>query len=341
MPTNQTYSLQILFDGKQVTKEDFKEKAENAVQKYLENIELKIKSDHLDNYLLIIKGELSIVDECHKEIDKHLLQNSQLRGIRLLDEAGDEIRQQAYSILATIEQRFRVFINRCLIEVIGFEWGEIQAPPNIQNKVKQIRDQHNNKTFLDFLECTQFNDLIEIMEAEVSQYSEDTNLSIRDLNELLSDCTSISQLQDKLEQKTKKFSFWEVFSQYFENITQWKEVKSSLNFCINERHKVMHHRPIRLGVLKALEGKKEEIFSLLDSTKPELSEQERVVAKDYIQKTLLSFKSLEEHIVESTNIIKFMKTTAELPEIFSDLIIKVHDYGKYANFCPEKNNIDP
>ncbi len=41
---------------------------------------------------------------------------------------------------------------------------------------------------------------------------------------------------------------------------------------INERHKVMHHRPIQFVRIEALQKKNNELFALLDLAKPELSE---------------------------------------------------------------------
>ncbi|MBD1833462.1 hypothetical protein H6F61_12430 [Cyanobacteria bacterium FACHB-472] len=278
------YTLKLLFDNSQVSLEDLKQKTEEVLQKFLPNdINLSVEANST-SLELIIKGELEIVDDCHDEINKRLIGESQLRCKRLLDEVGDEIRQQAYPILSAIEQRFRVFVSQALIEVSGFDWWDTTAPAKLQSKVQPIHEKHQEDGIpLDPLECTQFDDLIELITAETSEWSESRGLTVSDLAELLLDCESLEEVRAKLINKTKKNVFWDVFAQYFEDKKQWEKLKKSINYVINERHKVMHHRPIRFGAIKALQAKKQEIFALLDGAKPELSETERIEAKQDIQ----------------------------------------------------------
>ncbi|MBW4449853.1 MAG: hypothetical protein KME38_24195 [Spirirestis rafaelensis WJT71-NPBG6] len=284
------YSLQFLFDGTQISLEELNQKTKGTLNQHLQDIEIKIEPVHSSFLLLTIKGSLEVVDVSHDLIDKSLINISKLRFKRILDEAGDEIRLRAYPILAEIEQHFRVFISQSLTEVCGFDWWDNLAPADIRSKVLSICDKHQEDgTSLDPLECTQFDDLIAIITAEVSEWSEDKSFSVNDFMELLSNCDSISELKNSLKEKMKKFSFWNIFSRFFEDIKEWERTKKSMNFVINVRHKVMHHRPIRLGVIQALLNKKIEILALLDSAKSELSEQELAKAQEDvkdIQKTV-------------------------------------------------------
>ncbi len=100
------YTLKLLFDNSQVSLEELKQKTEEVLQKFLPNIDLSVNAIYSTSLQLIIKGELKIIDNCHDEINKNLIEESQLKCNRLLDEVGDEIRQQAYPILSAIEQRF-------------------------------------------------------------------------------------------------------------------------------------------------------------------------------------------------------------------------------------------
>ncbi len=125
--------------------------------------------------------------------------------------------------------------------------------------------------------------VVAIITADVSEWPKDRFLSVTDLEELLSNCESINEFQIKLKKKINKFSCWEIFIRYFQDRKQWEQIKKDINFVINVRHKVMHHRPIRLGVIAALSNKKTEILTLLDSAKPKLSEQERGEAQEDIK----------------------------------------------------------
>jgi DNA-binding phage protein len=278
------YHLEILFDGTQITLEELKKKASQALQEYLSDIELKVDSTNSAALNLAIKGTLEVVNACHKKINEILIEQSHLRAMRLLDEAGDEIRQRAYPILAEIEQRFRLFVSQALIEVCGFYWWNNLAPANIRDNVRKVQNESDG-TFLDFLECTQFNDLIEIITQEVSEWTETKRLSVTDIQELRSNCKSLADFDNKLEEKTKKFSFWNnVFSRYFQDRRQWEQIKKSIkDIVITERHKVMHHRPISLSAITDLLNKKREIFTLLDSAKAKLSEQECIEVRQDIE----------------------------------------------------------
>ena len=278
------YSLEFLFDATQLNLAELKDEVEKALQNYLTDINLKVEQADSGALRVLIAGPLKVIDACHNKINEILLNQFHLNFVRLLDEAGDEIRQRAYPILAEIEQRFRVFVSQALVEVCGFDWWETLAPANMQSKVQPILDkQQKSGTALDPLEGTQFDDLVTLINAKVSKWSNDKLLSVSELLELLSNCGSIDEFRDRLEEKVKEFSYWDVFARYFQDDKQWKDLQKYINFVINERHKVMHHRPIRLGVIKALSDKKEEIFSLLDSTKHELSEQERTEAQQDIR----------------------------------------------------------
>jgi hypothetical protein len=281
---NKRYSLKLLFDNTQISKEELEQKAKDVLQNFLPNIHLSVDAMYSTSLQLTLEGELEIIDTCHDKVNKVLITPSQLKTKRLLDEVGDEIRQQAYPILAAIEQRFRVFVSQALTEVSGFDWWHTTAPADLRSKVQPIQEKHQEDgTPLDPLECTQFDDLIKIITAETSEWSERRILSVSDFRELLSNCASVAEVRDKLIEKTNKFAFWDVFARYFQDKKEWDKIKKLINFVINERHKVMHHRPIRLGVIKALLTKKEEIFALLDTAKPELSEKERNDAKQDIQ----------------------------------------------------------
>ena len=329
---NKRYSLKLLFDNTQISKEELEQKVKDVLQEFLTNIHLSVEAMYSTSLQLTLEGELEIIDDCHDKVNKVLIRQSQLKTKRLLDEVGDEIRQQAYPILSAIEQRFRVFVSQALTEGSGFDWWHTTAPADLRSKVQPIQEKHQEDgTPLDPLECTQFDDLIKIITAETSEWSESKPLSVSDLLELFSDCESVTEVKNNLIEKTTKFAFWDVFARYFQDKKEWDKLKKSINFVINERHKVMHHRPIRLGVINALLTKKEEIFALLDAAKPELSEKERIEAKQDIQEAWDRRTILQEYIQDWQKLIeqatqppkdwqKLMEQAAQPPKDWQKLV---------------------
>lgn len=336
------YCLRLLFSNEQIGLKELQEKTESVLQKYIAYISLSITCNDKGSFVLEIHGTLDIVDACHDLINQKLLNKHQLKCIRLLDEAGDEIRRQAYPILAEIEQNFRAFISQALAEVSGFDWWSSFAPPEIRRNVESVRGKHQtNDISLDPLEFTQFDDLIKIITAEVSEWSEDQPLSVNNFLELLSDCDSVTEIKTKLLGKIKKFSFWDIFSNFFTDQETWEQVKKSIKVVINERHKVMHHRPIRLGVINLLIAKKEEILAMLNTTKVKLTEDELLETKEEVKEyfehsnsrllteineTLTKvnsemLKSLVEPIVQTSEMFKsLMGPTVQTSKMFKSLV---------------------
>ncbi|HEY9803936.1 MAG TPA: hypothetical protein V6D25_26595 [Leptolyngbyaceae cyanobacterium] len=306
MPQPDLYRLRFLFSNQQITLNELKQETQHVLQKYITHIIFSINPDDNGFLVLEIEGNLDIVDACHDKINDKLLNKRQLKFIRQLDEAGDEIRRQAYPILAEIEQRFRAFISQALVEVLGFDWWSSFAPPEIRKSVESVREKHqSNDLSLDPLEFTQFDDLIKIITAKVSGWSEDKQLSVKDVLEIISGCNSVSEITTKLTRKIEKVHFWDIFSNFFYSEESWKEFQKSLNVVIKQRHKVMHHRPIRLGVLKLLNDKKAEILAMLDSTKTKLSENEILETKEEV-------KEYFEH--SDSPLIKELNKTLTKPE---------------------------
>jgi hypothetical protein len=270
----ETFALKILFDPEQTSREKLEEQATGLLHEYLAQVRLEVGETTAGHLLLSIVGPLEGVDACHREIVDTLIKRFGRHHFRLIDEAGDEIRKQAYPILAKIEQELRAFVNQSIVEVLGFEWwtslGEVEIPGIDAAKSELYKTHHP-------LECAQFDDLLEIVTTEVAQWRADRPLSQADLLELLAEAETIEEVKENLKRKGEAFSFWDnVFARYFEDEQKWKRIRKELGFIIGVRHKVMHHRPIHYGELEELKRKKEELIGLLASARSRLSDQERV-----------------------------------------------------------------
>lgn len=279
------YLLQMLFDAGQINSVDLESRVRAAISGHDSQVGLKVETTGVGP-LMSLQGPLSQVDECHHQINSKLLGAEPLSCVRLVDEAGDEVRCQAYPILASIEQRLRAFVNRKAVEVLGFGWWSRYAPEDLQNKVNSYVRKDVGVTML---EGTQFDDLVDLITHEYSEWPSDKSLSVAELNELMAGCASFEEFQNQLAAKTARFSFWDkVFAPFFSDLKQWEKVKSGLKFIINERHKVMHHRPMRLATVAVLATKEQEITALLGTSKLTLTEPEREKVQQDIQQVILA-----------------------------------------------------
>jgi hypothetical protein len=253
--SSKQYTLRLLFDSRHHTFAAFNGSVEKTLHPYRSDIELQIRrSLPPRGYSVSIKGPLEVVDKCHGEINKILMSHLHYRAVRLQDETGDEIRRRAYVVVARVEQRLRQFIGRAVREIAGFDWWASRVPSRLLVAAKKIGEKKaRDPELLDPLESIQFEDLLEIVNAEVSTWQPDRPLSATDLGDLLASCESLEDLRAQLSEKTKKLSLWDdVFVKYFPDPEEWKTLAKTIGLVIEERHKVMHHRPMRYADLQNL-----------------------------------------------------------------------------------------
>jgi len=196
MNSEQTYQLVIVFDQNEVDITSLI----SSIQLFLDkDVTPKFGSDSNNNVLLTIEGSLTAVDQAHAKILKYYIQPKGLNFFRLMDTAGDEIRQRAYPILSDIEQELRSFINKCLINTFNFKWwaslGEIILPGNSASF--QECNHHP-------LELMTFEELVSFITREMTEWEIDRPILLKDLLSTLKQSESLSDFQRILEQKVQK-----------------------------------------------------------------------------------------------------------------------------------------
>ena len=292
-----SYLLEFLIDGTQIDRDTLEKDIAKTLGKYTSSVDWDVIQTTSQHFKLSIRGSLEDVDACHNRINKEFV--NRYSCIRLRDEAGDEIRQKAYPILAHIEQQLRAFINRAMIEVKGVDWWDSIAPfldgQRIQDGVQKIEGQIGKtaSALHHPLELTLFEDLIRIVTGSIQYWPTGKPLSADDLLEILPNCSSLDDFQKKLLKKTRKISLWnEVFARYFDDVGKWKEIEEDLtNLVIPVRHKVMHHRPMHLWELQKLQEAQHSLDTLLGSAATKLSEEERAQALRVSEDWLSAFVS--------------------------------------------------
>ena len=280
-----SYSLEFLIDGAQVSLDDLKKKVAKVLDRHGLSVDWQVVHTASQHPKLSVRGSLEDVDACHLRLNADFVDEHSC--IRLRDEAGDEIRQRAYPILARIEQQLRAFINQAMTEIIGFDWWDSITPflteQGIREGVQRVESTIGKASSAIHhpLELLLFDQLIPIITGSIQPWPADKPLSVVDLTEVLADCTSIEEVQGKLAEKTREIYLWdEVFVRYFENPDEWKNLAASLTeFVIPVRNKVMHHRPMHRWQLQRLEETEHVVDTLLASARTELPEEERAEAR--------------------------------------------------------------
>lgn len=269
MNPEQKYQLVIWFDQKQAGINELFRFVNAGLS---ENVEKRVGYSTEGYLTLSLGGSLEDVDKAHSQVIE-FTQKTNWNLFRLIDTAGDEIRRQAYSELSNIEQELRVFINRGLIDAFTFDWwlslGSIKIPglENLEYKKTHHR-----------LELMTIEELIDFVTFEKSEWGDENPILVGDIINLVDRSSDFNEFRTKLKQKTRKISLWDlVFSKYLgENAPQWQEIrKNDLQFIIELRNKVMHHRSVRLGELKTLGDKRKKISSFFAPAKTYLSEDEK------------------------------------------------------------------
>lgn len=309
MAEDKDYFLVFLIDGSQISKKDLDAKVKKIIGKHLNAISLTIEPLETNRLQLTIKGSLQTVDACHKRMmnqgffEKHHCP-------LLKDDAGDEIRKKMYPRLASIEQSLRGFINKVMIEILGFDWWDRMAPSSVQEKVSR---RGKNDQIHHPLELSTFDELIEILFNPLQQWTEGKPLTPADLKELLNESRSIDELRKKLEEKTKKIPLWnDVFSRYFDDPSNKKEdLQKDLKEVLDLRNRVMHHRSVwehELTKLREIEGR---VKCLINSAKSKLPEKELKQARRSGEAWVQQYrKLLEAYQQEMAGIVKILSENA-------------------------------
>ena len=210
---------------------------------------------------------------CFTGIDKDVdALNTRIRNhfesfVPLNDELGDDLRIKAYPILSRIEQSLRRFFSLCLPDENHFDLqrdGGLKMYP--AHKELPCHP----------LETTTLDGLISLMTLEYSQYSEDSPLLVQDLLKLCTECTSLDDLVNRINQGLEKRSLWDwVFAKHILDKDKWLKLKGLLKDVIWIRNAVMHHKPVRIFYLNKLVEAERALEPVLESLN-NMTEVERV-----------------------------------------------------------------
>ena len=268
MNNNKKYLLEYWISSDQFPKENLDINVRESLSKILPDIKLEICEK--DKYLVLkITSTANNIDSCHDKLDF-----DRDWSFITKDELGDSLREQAYPLLADVEVKLRTFINKSMVEVLGFGWWN-RIPEKFRKKVENIELKSNkDKTKKQHpIEFTFFEDLIEIVTAKVQTWSNEQFITVDDFCNLLLTSTSLEEIQQEVRRRTTTVSLWDdVFLNYFDDKDTWINLKKSIEKSISIRNKVMHHRLLRLHEITTLGQCQDEVDRVLKLAKSELSD---------------------------------------------------------------------
>lgn len=220
----------------------------------------------------------SKIDSIHHALASNLSDKHSF--IRLTDDLGDHLRNEAYPILARIEQELRRLIQTAMIENMGFEWWVLVSDSSLVSRVTELEERSSKGIHHHPLEFSEFNHLLDLVTTNIQSWEDTRALTTNDLISLLDNCITVSDIRNNISQKIAKHSFWDsVFSHYFEDKKAWSNVKETISQdIIPIRNKVMHHRPVFKWELKRLRDLETEINNVLSKKLDSLPKEKSIVA---------------------------------------------------------------
>ena len=275
MPHEQRYILKVLFDKTQTSASKIDEQLSRLLSCDLRTrANVNVTCDVSGHPTLLVTGSLEDVDRIHGIIEKHLIRRQQLGFVRLVDDAGAEIRARAYHVVARIEQRLRSFVDHAGISLLGFTgWRRFVYLALLDDIQRVATSDAESDMTLTPLECTQIEDLLTLVTWKAREWSPERSLSVDDVLEVAETASSFEDFVKTLKSKATESSAWDdVFHRFFEDTGEWTQVRSDLEFVVSQRHRIMHHRPMRLGTLEPLEDKERHINAFFGRVAPKLSD---------------------------------------------------------------------
>ena len=210
-----------------------------------------------------------------------------------------ELRRRAYDLLAPLEQQLRDFINKAMTEVLGFSWWDELGEDKIKDNVASVQSK-SPEADLSYqpIEFTQFDHLVDIITGDLTHWKLGKALTPADLIDLLGSATSVSDLKAELEKRTTPRSIWDnVFARLFSDQEAWQAAKAALQkTVIRCRHKVMHHRPMRIHEVTQLKAACEQIEKTLSVKARTIQGAERTEIRETATELLDFAKSLNERL---------------------------------------------
>lgn len=238
-----------------------------------------------------VKGERKHLDSAHMLLSQDFAVHHPF--VRVLDELGDALRNEAYPLLGRLEQELRAFINEAMIAAgLGIDWLTMVDDARISSRVLATIQKGQSAIYQHPVEFTELDHLLEIVTLDLAAWAEQRSITADDLLSLLEVGTDLKDIRATLAQRMKKRSFWDVvFSPFFDDLPSWQSWKSRWKKeVIGLRNRVMHHRPVFDWEIDKLRVTAVEFTTLLSQHRKRLSMKDTESIRQSAQELMATFQ---------------------------------------------------
>ncbi|WP_411561623.1 hypothetical protein [Pseudomonas shirazensis] len=255
-----------------------------------ERLRVKVHQVSKEGLEIEVKGERKPLDAAHMLLSQDFAAEHPF--VRVLDQLGDALRNEAYPLLGRLEQELRAFINEAMIAAgLGIDWLTRVDDARISSRVLATLQKGQSAIYQHPVEFTELDHLLEIVTLDLAAWAEQRSITAHDLLSLLEVGTDLKDVRATLAERMKKRSFWDVvFSPFFDDLPSWQSWKSRWKKeVIGLRNRVMHHRPVFAWEIEKLRVTAVEFTTLLNQHRKRLSMRDKESIRQSAQELMATF----------------------------------------------------
>jgi|GEM_PF-3292187 len=272
------YKLEFLLDAGKHNTASMLKKVNVALGALKKGLDIQVEPETGKRLRLCIEGSLSAVDRAHGRLNKKFIKSG--FAVRTIDEAGTELRDNAFRVVAEIEQALRAFIHRVTTETVGFGWWEKWSSPTARNRAVTVLERaRDTGGFQHPIELIDFDHLIDLITINIRELSGEQAFTISGFLEILNECNTFEELKNLLAERTTPRSAWDnIYALYFADKDSWSQMSIELKeHVIPARNKIMHHRPFHQWELDKITEVRNRLLAILNTAeRPPKPEQEKI-----------------------------------------------------------------
>lgn len=262
-----------------------------AIGRHHDRVDVTVRRVSKDGLQIEIRGERAALDAAHMQISKSFATQNPF--VRVLDELGDTLRQEAYPLLGRLEQELRAFINEAMISAgLGIDWLSMLDDTRLSARILATAQKGHSVVYQHPVEFTELDHLLDIVTLDLAAWAEERSITAGDLLSLLENGSDLTDIQAALQRRMRKRSFWDVvFSPFFDDLQTWSDWKLRWQTeVIGLRNKVMHHRPVFDWEIVKLRKTATEFTALLDQHRHKLSMKDEEVVRQAAKELMATFR---------------------------------------------------
>jgi hypothetical protein len=139
------FTLEFLVKCESARLAEFEQSARQELVGELPHINFNVTPAGTSIARLFICGSREVVDAAHEQLEKKVFDRYET--IRVIDELSEQLRIEAFPILARFEPRLRAFIIQAMTETLGFSWWEKLGDDSIKSRVSDVEKRNRGSVF--------------------------------------------------------------------------------------------------------------------------------------------------------------------------------------------------